>query len=302
MTDDLERFDAVVVGAGLAGLKAAADLARADLKTALVDSGYLGGLVMNVGLIEGAAEFDGQSGADLVDRFMTDALGSGADYRIGEAGELVRDGDLWRLPDIGIAAPNVVLATGASLKKLGVPGEDALTGRGVSQCAYCDGGLYRGKPVVVVGGGDAAVQEALHLAELCGAVTMLVRGDGLKARKSFRERAEAFDNLTVRTNVDVLEVVGEDGVDAIRIHDRASGANETMPTEAVFVFVGVAPETALAPADAKRDSAGALRVDGGMRTNLPGLYAVGAARAGHAGGLTDALGDAVAAARAITAG
>lgn len=298
MTDP--THDAIVVGAGLAGLAAVAEIARLGRAAALVDDGYLGGLVANVGHIEGGPEHAGKSGADLVDSYLGAALEAGADYRIGAAAAALRDGALWRLPDLELAAPCMVLATGAELRRLDVPGEAALTGKGVSQCAFCDGGLYREKAVVVVGGGDAAFQEALHLADICGEVTMLLRGAAPRARAAFVDRAQERDNLRVRTGVEVREIVGDAaGVTGVRIFDRTSGAEERLPALAVFPFVGLAPRTALAPAAAARDAAGALVVDAGMGTSAAGLYAVGAARAGHGGAIADAMRDAAAVAAAI---
>lgn len=293
---------AVVIGAGYAGLAAARALARQGVRTALIDDGYLGGLLLNVGVLEGPPEANGQSGADLVNLLLGEALEAGADYKMGAVADLRREGDAWSLPDHGVVSPHVLLATGAKLRELGVPGEAALTGRGVSQCAFCDGGLYRGKPVAVVGGGDAAFQEALHLTEMCGSVVMLLRGAAPRARTAFVARAAARGNLEIRYSVQVREIVGADGVDAVRIRDGATGAEETLAVDAVFPFVGLTPETALAPADAARDSAGALIVDAAMRTSTPGLSAIAAARSGYGGQAADALADAEAAAAAIGGG
>lgn len=295
---------AIVVGAGVAGLAAAGELARLGLEqgrlTALVDDGYLGGLITNVGAVDGAPEGMGATGGDIVNALLEAALEAGADYRMGAAESLVRDGELWRLPDLDLAAPAVVLATGARLRRLGVAGEEALAGRGVSQCAFCDGGLYRGESVYVVGGGDAAFQEALHLAELCGEVTLLIRGDAPRARAAYRERAAGHANLHVQTNVEVLEIVGADGVEALRV--AGPDGEATLPTRAVFPFVGLEPAADLAPAEAARDGEGALLTDAHMATSLPGLYAIGAVRAGHGGEIAHAIADATAAAARIAGG
>ncbi|MEQ9640410.1 MAG: FAD-dependent oxidoreductase [Alphaproteobacteria bacterium] len=288
---------AIVIGAGVAGLTAAGELARRGVATALVDDGYLGGLIANVGAIEGAAPHAGQAGPDLVSALLGAALEAGCDYRVGAVSTVARDGEAWILPEIEIAAPSLIMATGAQLRRLGVPGEAALTGRGVSQCAFCDGGLYRDKPVLVVGGGDAAFQEALHLAGIGCAVTILLRGTKPRARPAFVARAEAAANLTLRTGIEVIEIIGADGVDAVRV--LSAGKVETLPVAAIFPFVGLAPQTAAAPQSIARDDDGALRVDAGMRTEAPGLHAVGAARSGHGGTLADAVADAMAAANAV---
>lgn len=290
---------AIVIGAGIAGLTAAAESARLGHKTALVDDGYLGGLITNIGALEGAPELEGQSGPDLVNALLGEALEAEVDYQMGAVPELVQADGGWRLPDLDISAPNVVLATGAQLRRLGVPGEERLTGLGVSQCAFCDGGLYRGKNVVVVGGGDGAFQEALHLAEMCGAVTMLLRGDAPRAQNTYVQKVAALEVIQIRQNVQVQEIMGESGVDAIRILDRATGGEETLAIDAIFPFIGLIPQTGLAPVSAARDQNGALVVNNAMLTDQAGLYAIGAARAGNGGQISDASADAKAAARAI---
>jgi thioredoxin reductase (NADPH) len=290
---------AIVIGAGVAGLTAAAELAERGIATALVDDGFLGGLITNVGKLEGVAG-EAESGPDLVNALLERALGAGADYRMGAVETLARDSGSWRIPDQDVSAPALILATGAALTKLGVPGEDRLTGRGVSQCAFCDGGLSRQKDVLVVGGGDAAFQEALHLAELCATVAVAIRGDTPRARADFVKRLEVFDNVTVKTGLEVREVIGTDGVNAVRLHDLATGAETDQAIAAIFPFIGVSPQTALAPAEATRDANGALVVNEDMQTSLAGIYAIGAARAGHGGAVADAVLDAATAATAIT--
>lgn len=290
---------AIVIGAGFAGLSAALELARAGVQTALVDDGYCGGLITNVGLIEDPGPYDAMAGADLVGGLLGHAMEAGVDYQIGEILALDRADNGWSLPDLGISAPAIVLATGAKLRTLNVPGEERLTGLGVSQCAFCDGALYVGQSVVVVGGGDAAYQEALHLAEIGCSVTMLLRGTTPRARQAFVERAAAAPGLTIRLQSEVVEVLGDAGVEAISVKNTQSGETDTLKTAAVFVFVGLEPQTALAPPAAERVASGALTVNAAMQTTVPGIYAIGAARADYAGMLMDAVADAQAAANAI---
>lgn len=288
----------IVIGAGVAGLAAAAEAARCGLAAALFDDGVLGGLITNVGIVHGHPGLEETSGADLVAIMLGEVLAAEVDYRPGAVGELAAEGDVWRLPEHGASAPAVILATGAELRTLGVPGEAELSGRGVSQCAFCDGGLYRGKDVAVVGGGDAAFQEALHLAELCANVTMILRGQRPRARPAFARQAADHANMHFRWHTQVREIIGDqaDGVTGLRLAGP-DGAEETLPSAAVFPFIGLAPRTGLAPADARRDEAGGLIVDADMQTGQPGLYAVGAARAGHGGQLAHAIADAKTAAQ-----
>ena len=174
-----------------------------------------------------------------------------------------------------------------------------MTGLGVSQCAFCDGALYVGQSVVVVGGGDAAYQEALHLAEIG-----LFR-DHTPARHhsprtaSVCRTSRSYAGLTIRLQSEVVEVLGDAGVEAISVKNTQSGETDTLKTAAVFVFVGLEPQTALAPPAAERVASGALTVNAAMQTTVPGIYAIGAARADYAGMLMDAVADAQAAANAI---
>ena len=289
---------AIVVGAGPAGMKAATDLANKGVSTALVDDGYMGGLIANVGDLTGPEGIEGQSGADIAGILLGNALEAGVDYRMGAAASLEQHGNLWILPDLELSAPNVVVATGARLAKLGVPGEERLTGFGVSSCAFCDGGLYRGEEVVVVGGGDAAFQEALHLATLCEKVQILIRGPKPRARPEFTAEAERKTNIVIKTNASVLEVVGDTGVDAIDVN--FGGSVERIETRAVFVFVGVEPATELVPTSIARDASGAVIVNHNCQTSISGLFAIGAARSGHDGQVSGAYADAIHVANTIT--
>jgi len=285
----------IVIGAGIAGLAAAAEAARCSLKTALFDDGLLGGLITNVGSIHGHPDTEGGTGADLVNGMLGAALEAGVDYQPGAVTALDRQGDFWRLTES--SAPNVILATGAELRALGVPGEAELTGRGVSQCAFCDGGLYKGRDVAVVGGGDAAFQEALHLATLCANVTMILRGLKPRARPAFVRQAADLGNLHFRWQTEVRRITGGDGVDAVQLQELNSGETESLTVAAIFPFIGLVPRTDLVTAGCH--DGGGLTVDQNMHTDQPGLYAVGAVRSGHGGQIAHAIADGKTAALAI---
>jgi len=289
-----------VIGAGVAGLAAATEAARLGLKTALFDDGMLGGLITNVGTLDGPPNHNGEAGADLVTAMLGAALEAAIDYQMGSVAKLTAAGDYWRVSgDEEVIVPRVILATGAQLRHLDVPGEAALMGRGVSQCAFCDGGLYRDKDVVVVGGGDAAFQEALHLAEVCANVTMLLRGQAPRARQSFVGKVTGQNNVRLRVHTDVREIIGDDGVDAVRLYDQSLDAEETMVIDGVFPFIGLAPQTTLAPETTKRDDYGGLIVGADMQTDQNGLYAIGAARSRYGGQVVHALVDAQTVAQGI---
>ncbi len=287
--------EVAVIGAGVAGLAAATEAARCGLNTALIDEGLLGGLIINVGDVHGHPGATGITGADLINSMLGEALEAGIDYCPVAVTDLSRQGDHWRLGEI--TAVHVILGTGAELRKLGVPGEAELTGRGVSQCAFCDGGLYKEQDVAVIGGGDAAFQEALHLANLCANVTMVLRGLKPRARPAFVRQAADRDNMHFCWQTEVVKIKGAEGVEAIELRNIECGESKTLAVAAVFPFVGLAPRTGLVSAAC--DESGALLVDGHMKTDQPSLYAAGAVRAGHGGQIAHAIADGKTAAQDI---
>jgi thioredoxin reductase (NADPH) len=208
---------------------------------------------------------------------------------------LKHDGDLWfvHTSDETYAAPHVVVASGASLRKLNVPGEQEFFGQGVSECADCDGPMFRGMETVVVGGGDSAFQEALALSEHATHVTIVMRGESPRARTDLIERAAANPKLTQLTRTRVLAIHGESGkgVESVTLQTEGQG-EKSFATGGVFVFIGLEPNTGFLPADLKRDSTGALITSDQGATSLPGLWAIGAVRSGYGGMLTDAAADA----------
>jgi thioredoxin reductase (NADPH) len=172
-----------------------------------------------------------------------------------------------------------------------VPGEAELTGRGVSSCAWCDGGLFRGESVVVAGGGDAAAQEALHLLELGVAVTLVTRGTRLRARAAYAGRLADDPRARFRWNSTVESVLGSTGVTAVRIRNGESGVLEEVACAGLFVFVGLEPNSEWLPAEIARDAAGRVEIDRALRTSDSRVLAIGAVRAGYGGALASAIGE-----------
>jgi thioredoxin reductase (NADPH) len=284
--------DVVVIGAGAAGLNAALGSLRAGLSTAWLEAQMFGGLVLNVNELEGAIE---GSGADLSSGWMDQAMDLGAENLEGVACGIERDGDaLVVVSDAGRhRARAVIVASGAALKKLGVPGEAELEYKGVSHCADCDGPMFEGEAVTVVGGGDSALQSAMVLSKFCAQVHLVHRGSAFRAQPHWIEAVAATGNIQVHWNSEVSEVVGTEGVEGVRID------GELIPCNGFFAFVGLEPASGFLPAEIGRDAHGAVIASSNMETALPGVFAAGAVRAGCGGALADAVADGEAAARAV---
>lgn len=298
-------FEIAVVGGGVAGLTAAWHAALGGGAVAhLLGDEPLGGLVQNVGELHGyPSGAHALSGAGLADALSATTIELGVAQTEAAATSITREGGGFRIAHDGgeIRAAQVIAATGARLRALDAPGAEKLRGRGVSQCAWCDGALAKGKEVVVVGGGDAALEEALHLTKFASKLTIITRGDGFRARQSYVERIAEHETVDFRWSSEVVEVVGEHGVEAVVVHDRESGETERLPCFGVFVFIGSTPNAEPLGDLVERDADGRVLTDAAMETATPGLFAVGAVRSGYGGRLVHAVGEAATAAIAAVA-
>jgi thioredoxin reductase (NADPH) len=299
MADD---FDLVVAGSGIAGLTAALTGARLGLRTLCLTGDVLGGQLLSINKIDGYPGFtEPVAGYDLCPIAQEQAVAAGAEIASTALDGLAAQDGGWRLAtgEGEIAARGVVLATGAALKELGIPGEERLRGKGVSHCASCDAPLLRGKPVVVIGGGDSACQEALTLAEAASKVTMLHRGAELSAQRAYRDAVLQLPNIEIRFNHVAEEILGESGVTAVRARDQAANAATEIEAAGAFVFVGLAPVTAYLNGAVTLAADGRIPTDAALRTTLTGVAAAGAVRAGWTGRAAVSAGDGAAAAIAI---
>lgn len=300
-----EQFDLLVIGAGVAGLTLAEQAVRRGLTVALAEESMFGGLVMNVNHLQPGLDGLPSSGSDLAAELMTRA----SDLGVTTVFEPVTGLDGSRPDDLlevvtasgTHAARAVAIASGARLRRLGVPGEAEFEHRGVSHCADCDGPLYRGEPVMVVGGGDSALQEALVLAEFCSVVHLVHRGAQFSARPEFVAAVSKLpERIAVRLRTVVESLAGDGGLSSVQVRDLDSGQTHTLPCKGFFAYVGLEPNTAFLPASIeKRD--GRIQVNDRLETSVANVYAVGAVRAGFAGELQHAIADAQLALTAICA-
>ena len=286
-------YDVIVIGEGVSGLATAGSLADAGLKVATMEAQLFGGLVINVNELEPVPDGHPGSGAELAAELMQKNAERGV-ASIQEAVTGLREtgGAREVITDAGAySARCVVVASGARLKRLGIPGEAEFEGRGVSQCADCDGPMYQNEDAIVVGGGDSAFQEALVLARYCRRVFLIHHGDVFKASSHFVDQVKANGKITIMRKATVDAIAGDKMVDRARVR-HTDGRTEELACAGVFAYIGLEPNTAFLPDAVTRDAAGFLRTNEHCETVVPGVFAVGAVRSGFGGTLEHALKDA----------
>lgn len=294
----MQHYDLIVIGTGVTGLAAARQAAQEGLATAMLETLFFGGLVTNINALDG--EIEG-SGSDVAAGMMMEASKLGAKNITASASGIAREGDFLVVSsDAGDhRARAVIIASGARLKRLGIPGEAEFEENGVSHCADCDGPFYKGQDVVVVGGGDSALQESLVLTEFARQVHLVHRGSRFTARPHFADQVASHANLVVHLDAQVEAILGEQTLRAVRV--KKGGIESEIACSGVFPYIGLAPAGEFAPEAVLRDAGGHLLTDAALQTAMPGVFAAGAVRAGYGGMLTHALAEGVAAAKSAVA-
>jgi thioredoxin reductase (NADPH) len=295
-------YDMTILGAGPAGLTAGLYAGRGGLRAAVVEKLMPGGLVANTERIDNYPGFpEGITGFELARQMEQQTRRFGAEIISAQAQKVTAESK-YQLVELSdgrvIRSRALVVATGAFPKTLGVPGEKELLGKGVSYCAICDGAFFRNQPVAVIGGGDSAVQEAVYLAGLASKVTVIHRRNALRAAESIQRMAFANDRITFSWNKDLLAIEGSDQVSGVRVMDKQSLGEETIPVSGVFIYVGYQPNSDLVRGLVETDGQGYILTDQNMATSVPGIFACGDVRQKLVRQISSAVGDAATAATA----
>ena len=291
-----QHYDTIILGAGPGGMTAATYASRANLSVLMIDRGIYGGQMNNTAEVENYPGFNSILGPDLSEKMYQSSTQFGAEYAFGTVLHVqAQDDGSWRVvTDMDEYTTNsVIVATGSDYKKLAVPGEDDYAGRGVSYCAVCDGAFFRGQHVIVVGGGDSAVEEATYLAGLADKVTVFHRRDKLRAQQILQERAFANDKIEFVWNTEVEEILGDDKkVTGVRVRNNVTDEVYTVDAAGVFIYVGVLPVSEVVADLGITNERGWIETNERMETTLPGIYALGDVREKELRQITTAVGDA----------
>ena len=300
----MDYYDLICIGGGPASLTAALYAAREGLDVLVIEKSGLGG---QAGVTERLDNFpgfpEGIGGAEFADRLAQQARRFGVELlqaqeviglRAEEESKYVTTADGHEY-----AARAVLIATGSTYRRLGVPGEDELIGAGVHFCATCDGPFYKGQPVAVIGGGNSAGEESLFLTRFADKVTILVRGAELTASQIVIDKLASSPKIEVRYNTEVTELQGEGKLSGVTLRDRSSGAVEVIHPAAAFVFIGLSPNSGWLPPEIQRDPAGFIQTKLNLETSLPGVFAAGDVRLGSTKQAASAAGEGATAALMI---
>ncbi|HSX23482.1 MAG TPA: FAD-dependent oxidoreductase [Candidatus Saccharimonadales bacterium] len=299
---DKEIHDLVIVGAGPAALTAAIYTTREDIDTVLYEKGVIGGLAAVTDWVDNYPGFpDGIAGLELAEALRKQAERFGAEIRLGEVLSVSDEGALKKVEttDGDIYAKTVLISTGSDYKKLGVPGEQEYYARGVHYCATCDGAFYRDKRLVVVGGGNSAVQESIFLTKFASHIDLLVRSKFRASEILQHELKKHADKITVHLGATTDEIVGVDN-HVVKVIGTQDGKKVNFTTDGVFVFIGLMPNTQfLQNGSVKLDSIGMVRTTPDLRTNVPGIFAAGDVRSGANMQIASATGEGATAAMMV---
>ncbi len=289
-----EKYDVVIIGGGPAGLTAGLYASRARLNSLLIEKGLVGGQIANAERVENYPGFpEGISGVDLGQFMHQQATKYGLKTLLAEVTGIELQGEqkVIRTTEGDFIAKAVIIAGGSERQKLGVPGEEEFIGKGVSYCATCDAAFFKERPVAVVGGGDVAITEALHLTKFASRVTIIHRRDQLRASRILQEKAFSQPKIEFRWNSTVEKIEGGDVVERIRLRQVKTGEESALEVAGVFMSLGLKPNTDYLKSILSLDVTGLIITDGKMETEIPGIFAAGDIRYNSARQAITAAGD-----------
>lgn len=286
-------YDTIIIGAGPAGMTASLYAARSNLKVALIEGGLPGGQMNNTSDIENYPGYANISGPELAEKMFEPLENLGVEHLYGFVENIEDHGDVKKVitADEEFETRTVIVATGSKHRLLGVPGEEELNSRGVSYCAVCDGAFFRDQDLLVVGGGDSAVEEAIFLTQFAKSVTIVHRRDELRAQKVLQDRAFANDKINFIWDSVVREIKGENRVESVVIENVKSGQVTEQAFGGVFIYVGLDPVSDFVQELHIQDHAGWIVTDDHMKTSVAGVFAVGDVRQKDLRQVTTAVGD-----------
>ena len=286
-------YDTIIIGAGPAGMTAALYATRSNLKVALIEGGLPGGQMNNTSDIENYPGYANISGPELAEKMFEPLENLGVEHLYGFVEAVEDHGDVKKVitDDEEFETRTVIVATGSKHRLLGVPGEEELNSRGVSYCAVCDGAFFRDQDLLVVGGGDSAVEEAIFLTQFAKSVTIVHRRDELRAQKVLQDRAFANEKIKFIWDSVVKEIKGENRVESVEIENVKTGQVTEQAFGGVFIYVGLDPVSDFVQELQIRDQAGWIVTDDHMKTSVAGVFAVGDVRQKDLRQVTTAVGD-----------
>ncbi|ASF40374.1 MULTISPECIES: thioredoxin-disulfide reductase [Halobacillus] len=293
MTED-RIYDVIIAGAGPAGMTAAVYTSRANLDTLMLERGIPGGQMANTEDVENYPGYESILGPDLSNKMFGHAKKFGAEYAYGDIKEVI-DGKEYKTIKAGkkeYKARTLIITTGAQYKELGVPGEKELGGRGVSYCAVCDGAFFRDKELVVVGGGDSAVEEGVYLTRFASKVTIVHRRDELRAQKILQDRAFDNDKIDFIWDTVVTSINEQDGkVGSVTLHNKKTNQEYEFNTNGTFIYIGLIPLSKPFESLGVTNEQGYIETDEKMETKVPGVFAAGDIREKELRQIVTATGD-----------
>jgi len=287
-------YDVVIIGAGPAGMTAAVYASRANLSTLMLERGIPGGQMANTEDVENYPGYESILGPDLSNKMFEHAKKFGAEYAYGEVKEII-DGEEYKTIDAGskqYKTRTIIISTGAEYKKIGVPGEKELGGRGVSYCAVCDGAFFKNKELFVIGGGDSAVEEGVYLTRFASKVTIVHRRDELRAQKILQDRAFANEKVDFIWNTTLKSINEKDGkVGSVTLISTVDGRETELPADGVFIYIGMLPLTKPFQTLGITNENGYIETNDRMETKIPGIFAAGDVREKQLRQIVTATGD-----------